>query len=260
MSPYLNMGALTESEIEQIDINFQESESLKSINSSKLFPSNRNDVVLTSMSPTMSTFQVNEINLEKENELKTSVEIHSMDSLTTSQISIIRHISKQTLSTKHSVEIISAEENEPLKKDKCCYKIQYIIFSLLCIASALTAMIVWYSNWLEDNRLEMSPMSPINKTFLNGPCQHWEHVGDGYCDDEANIEQCGYDLNDCCEMNNDRTLCSSCTCLIPEIEFQIQRNEYKTEFCPENKTHSAYSYFLGDGICQLNFNNGKFNL
>ena len=48
-----------------------------------------------------------------------------------------------------------------------------------------------------------------NNEFLN-TCPHYQLVGDGICDDELNIEECMYDLNDCCKMENDRTLCQNC--------------------------------------------------
>ena len=84
-------------------------------------------------------------------------------------------------------KIVPVPENAPGYSSKYFRKVQYVVFGLLSIASALTAMIVWYSNWLENNRIGISPMTSNSDTLFNGPCQHWEIVGDGYCDDVANI-------------------------------------------------------------------------
>ena len=48
-------------------------------------------------------------------------------------------------------------------------------------------------------------------------------LGDGYCDDEANTEQCLYDLGDCCDYTDysiSRSLCTQCFCY-SEIEGKI---------------------------------------
>ena len=98
------------------------------------------------------------------------------------------------------------------------------------------------------------PLAPANENLFDRRCQYWEIAGDGYCNDEANIEHCGYDLNDCCQMERDRTLCSNCTCLIPQNKTQSIQSEFIYEFCPGNETRSLF--FLGDGLCQLNLNTG----
>ena len=38
-------------------------------------------------------------------------------------------------------------------------------------------------------------------------------VGDGYCDDTANIPECNYDGGDCCGTNAITHYCSACECL-----------------------------------------------
>ena len=37
-------------------------------------------------------------------------------------------------------------------------------------------------------------------------------VGDGYCDDDANNEECDYDSGDCCGPNINIGYCSECLC------------------------------------------------
>ena len=222
-----------------------------------------------------------------------SFELHSLDlsipSIPSPNVSPSR-ISKQSLTTKEEKEIkltqtgqksladccsksisestvgeitLAVPKDEPSKKSKSFRGVQYIGFSLLSIASALTVMIVWYSNSnrSESNMVGISPQKYLNESFFNSPCEHWEIVGDGYCDDVANIEDCGYDLNDCCKMEKDRTLCSNCTCHISEKETQKIKNEFMDDFCPEGEfRYIGYSTFLGDSVCQLNLNKGKSNL
>ena len=52
----------------------------------------------------------------------------------------------------------------------------------------------------------------------NSPCQGGNYVGDGYCDDDFNNEQCNWDGGDCCGDNVNRQWCRYCNCnydLIP---------------------------------------------
>ena len=37
--------------------------------------------------------------------------------------------------------------------------------------------------------------------------------GDGYCDDDNNVEGCEFDGGDCCGTNVDKTFCNKCECL-----------------------------------------------
>ena len=37
-------------------------------------------------------------------------------------------------------------------------------------------------------------------------------VGDGFCDDANNIEECDYDGGDCCGINVQNNFCVNCTC------------------------------------------------
>ena len=165
--------------------------------------------------------------------------------------------------------VTSATKNEPSKKprkkpgkkSKSSNKVQYIVFSLLGIASALTVMMVWYSSREEKNNVGISLQMSLNETLFDSTCHYWEVVGDGYCDDVANIEHCGYDLNDCCKMGKDTTLCSDCTCFIPKNQTETIKGEFMDEFCPEDENRlSHYSDMLGDGVCHLNLNKGKTNI
>ena len=37
-------------------------------------------------------------------------------------------------------------------------------------------------------------------------------IGDGFCDDANNIEECDYDGGDCCGINVQKNFCVNCTC------------------------------------------------
>jgi len=44
-------------------------------------------------------------------------------------------------------------------------------------------------------------------------CPEPSWKGDGYCDDDNNVEECEFDGGDCCGTNVDETFCSKCECL-----------------------------------------------
>ena len=53
----------------------------------------------------------------------------------------------------------------------------------------------------------------VNKgECLNGSPQ-W--IGDSFCDDNNNNENCNFDGGDCCDESKNLDFCSACTCLDP---------------------------------------------
>ena len=64
-------------------------------------------------------------------------------------------------------------------------------------------------------------------------------IGDGFCNDETNIENCNYDGGDCCGYNINTDYCSDCKC-------------YDNEACVAG-THP----FVGDGFCNDDTNNAN---
>ena len=42
-------------------------------------------------------------------------------------------------------------------------------------------------------------------------------MGDGFCDDSNNIEDCGYDEGDCCGLTSKKHFCVDCTCKCKQI-------------------------------------------
>ena len=85
----------------------------------------------------------------------------------------------------------------------------------LLIALAIAFAIFWVTQPKEPKVKAKNIKLSENDT---NTCPNLDLVGDGYCDDELNIPQCWYDLNDCCKMESDRTMCQNCTCLLSDIK------------------------------------------
>ena len=56
----------------------------------------------------------------------------------------------------------------------------------------------------------------ILNLFSNTDCASPEILGNGYCNDETNIEDCNYDSGDCC-VNVNTESCLECQCLVGGI-------------------------------------------
>ena len=144
------------------------------------------------------------------------------------------------------------KEQELRRKDKILCKAQYVMYTLLSIVAALIVMIIWYTSWLENKTITVeigNEQTDIKASINDSNCQFWDITADGFCDDEANIPECGYDFKDCCQMENDRTVCEDCFCIVPEDD-KASIKEKHFERCP-----LYYQYHLGDGWCDLNQNN-----
>ena len=63
-------------------------------------------------------------------------------------------------------------------------------------------------------------------------------VGDGFCDDETNIDVCNYDGGDCCLLNKNIDHCKECNCFLQAT-------------CAAGFPPSS----VGDGICHDEYNN-----
>ena len=70
-------------------------------------------------------------------------------------------------------------------------------------------------------------------------CSYLELIGDCFCNDEANNDNCNYDGGDCCGYNINTDYCSDCKC-------------YHNEACVAG-THP----FVGDGFCHDDTNNAN---
>ena len=92
-------------------------------------------------------------------------------------------------------------------------------------------------------------------------------IGDGYCDDESNIEGCLFDRGDCCGPNINLDFCTECICyddlpcyvpseLIGDGSCNDEANIAKCSFDDGDcLCESVLSQYIGDGNCQDENNN-----
>ena len=151
--------------------------------------------------------------------------------------------------------ILSLPEQEtttPSRQSRIACRLQYIGFSLISMGCAFAVMIIWYTVWQSKNIDSTGEVNGADDDMAksNFSCQYWELAGDGYCDDEANVPECGYDFNDCCEIASDRSLCQNCTCYISENKIE----KYKEDNCQDYVSLLN----LGDGYCELNRNREEY--
>ena len=129
-------------------------------------------------------------------------------------------------------------EAKTLYLSKVCYT-----FLGLTIVCALVFIVFWSNQSNKESQFSKTPPSTKNKST----CPILSLVGDGYCDDEANIPEYGYDLEDCCQVENDRSLCQNCSCILSNNE----RQAIEEENCKE------YNFDHGDGYCDSEYNNAE---
>ena len=48
------------------------------------------------------------------------------------------------------------------------------------------------------------------------------YIGDGYCDDQNNVESCGYDKGDCCGDDVQKDYCTECLCKSNNTGTEVQ--------------------------------------
>ena len=65
-------------------------------------------------------------------------------------------------------------------------------------------------------------LSIHSKTAWQIECYNLDWVGDGFCDDDTNNVECGYDGGDCCGPNTIMGVCSKCLC------FGLEGSSYGT--------------------------------
>ena len=146
-----------------------------------------------------------------------------------------------------------------------------IVVSLICIILPFT----WYHLSREHKEDLILPYNRGEDVQSNDSCPYWHLLGDNYCDDEANIAECGYDFNDCCEGQSDRSLCTDCICYIPEDRKILLEKQFKMQ-CASGKNEEGsqrilpsqqgvkdppkygWSKFFGDGLCDLGFNTEEY--
>ena len=138
------------------------------------------------------------------------------------------------------------EGNQDSKETKKSY-----LFKVCFVFHGLTfAFVFVFIFWTKLNKTSSDFAIPPPSTLGskdNTTCPVWSLVGDGYCDDEANLPECGYDFNDCCEAENDRSLCQNCSCILSSAERQVIKD----------KKCGSHNFNLGDGICDLAYNKAE---
>ena len=88
-------------------------------------------------------------------------------------------------------------------------------------------------------------------------CYNNEWIGDGYCDDETNNENCHYDGGDCCGSDIDKDYCEICACHTSEgtgtAELCYEEDWKEDGFCDDLNNNEACDYDGGD-CCGSNVN------
>ena len=160
--------------------------------------------------------------------------------------------------TENTNEILSGSESpgnnlDDIGGQNTVRKIQYIVFSLVSVACAITVMLIWYSVWKSNNQTSTKNLETTIEPagIISGTCPVWELVGDGVCDYEANNPECGYDFKDCCSLENDRSLCPNCTCILSEDSIE----SYKVKDCLK---FLQFNMYIGNGFCHPHFNSANF--
>ena len=79
---------------------------------------------------------------------------------------------------------------------------------------------------------------------------HPNWIGDGYCDDETNNEECSYDGNDCCGPNVNTNWCTECICY-EFVNCAAPLDLISNGFCNDESNSADCSYDGGDccGSC-----------
>ena len=126
-----------------------------------------------------------------------------------------------------------------------------IIFSVISVMSATSVMIIYSINRKKvTNTYSMHRNEEAERSESSG-CSYVDFIGDQVCDDEANTEECQFDLGDCCDVQNDFTLCSDCFCYSSG-----HLNNSLIQDCPSKSGLELHlKNHIGDGKCQLELNN-----
>ena len=84
-------------------------------------------------------------------------------------------------------------------------------------------------------------------------CNQPTLIGDGYCNDEVNILDCGYDGGDCCGSCINTDLCNNCSCL-GNITGNGAPNPLVGDGYCNDETNTQQCNFDGGDCCLTNLN------
>ena len=123
-----------------------------------------------------------------------------------------------------------------------------ILLTFLCMSIPF----IWYHLKREDRKDFI--LHQAEDVQSNDSCPFWHLLGDNYCDDEANIPECGYDFDDCCKVENDRSICTDCLCYIPEDKKVAMEGQFIKNCLGSGGYAVEWFRYFGDGLCDLGFN------
>ena len=122
-------------------------------------------------------------------------------------------------------------------------------FSVLCMLCGALVMGLYYQFRSEENEEFLDSFTKDVNFSSKVKCDVLGYLGDGFCDDEANNEVCQFDKGDCCDTQNDRSLCADCYCYTPKNE-ALDCIEYLMSCHIETQILGK----IGDGICHDDLN------
>ena len=83
-------------------------------------------------------------------------------------------------------------------------------------------------------------------------CDNVALVGNAFCNDETNIEDCNYDRGDCCVVNKNTDSCSNCSCYLIETCIAGYHPLVGNGFCNDDTNIAECDYDGGE--CCVNVN------
>ena len=152
-------------------------------------------------------------------------------------------------------DVLDNTSKIPNDKKNEVYKNYVLIFSCLFVSPAIFVMIGYYTIFKNEvePQVDLALQNPTTYSdqynySANGVCPHWMIKGDGFCDDEANIELCDYDELDCCSLELDRSLCFECFC------YGTNMDDIPNDDCFDIIINPV----IGDGHCNPDLNKLEF--
>ena len=85
----------------------------------------------------------------------------------------------------------------------------------------------------------------IRLYFWSTGCDNPSMIGDGYCYDTANNEECHFDGGDCCGSNVNTEGCMECTCF-EDLDCTAPLDLIGNSFCNDEANTAGCSYDGGD--------------
>ena len=127
------------------------------------------------------------------------------------------------------------------------------VYVFLGLTIGFVLVFIFWTHHQSNKSSRPKPPSTLG-TKDNTTCPVWSLVGDNYCDDEANIAECGYDLKDCCEIESDRSTCKDCLCYVPEDKKVVIKEQFNKNCLGSGEYAVEWFQYFGDGLCDLGFN------